>query len=216
MYFSDTLNCAKGNFEKMKKLISLITLSLCLLLVFGASAQMDKKEAKEWKKRIKKLEPEEFKQILDENKSLKGQVASLKSELGSVDSKLSEKDQQILAYQQQVGDAKKQLSKTQNQVSRNTPRSNSTGSIDENNGVVFKVQIGAYRKKNLAKYKNSPNFGIEQEGDVQKYTVGVFREYWDADTFKKYLREMGVKDAFVVSYRNGSRIPIKDVLERSN
>ena len=35
----------------------------------------------------------------------------------------------------------------------------------------------------------------------------------EADTFKKYLREMGVKDAWIVSFKDGQRVPIKDVLE---
>ena len=34
-----------------------------------------------------------------------------------------------------------------------------------------------------------------------------------ADTFKKYLREMGVKGAWIVAYKDGKRVPIKDVLE---
>ena len=80
-------------------------------------------------------------------------------------------------------------------------------------GIVFKVQLGAFQNKDLKKYDNSPNFSAEESGDLQKYTIGVFRDYWEADTFKKYLREMGVKDAWVVSYKDGQRVPIKDVLE---
>ena len=93
----------------MKKSLSLIAIVLCFGVAFNATAQMDKKEKKEWKKRIKKLEPEQYKQLLDENKSLKGQVTSLKTELSNVDDRLAEKDQQILTYQQQVGDLRNYL-----------------------------------------------------------------------------------------------------------
>ena len=48
---------------------------------------------------------------------------------------------------------------------------------------------------------------------MNKYTIGVFKDYWEADTFKKYVREMGVRDAWIVSYRDGQRVDIKDVLE---
>jgi hypothetical protein len=41
----------------------------------------------------------------------------------------------------------------------------------------------------------------------------VFTDYWEADTFKKYMREMGVSDAWIISYRDGVRVPIKEVLE---
>lgn len=198
----------------MKKSISLIALALCCVFAFEANAQMDKKEAKEWKKRIKKLEPEQYKQLLDENKSLKGQVTSLKTELGNIDDRLADKDEQILTYQSQIGDLRAELSRLQSkQASDNVASNNAGGSIDENKGVVFKVQLGAFKQKDLKKYDNSPNFSAEDENGLQKYTIGVFRDYWEADTFKKYLREMGVKEAWVVSYKDGVRVPIKEVLE---
>lgn len=198
----------------MKKTISLIALALCCVFAFEANAQMDKKEKKEWKKRIKKLEPEQYKQLLDENKSLKGQVTSLKTELGNIDDRIADKDQQILTYQSQVGDLREELSRLQNaKPAENVTTSNTGSGIDESKGVVFKVQLGAFSKKDLKKYDNSPNFSAEDANGLQKYTIGVFRDYWEADTFKKYLREMGVKDAWVVSYKDGVRVPIKDVLE---
>ena len=90
-----------------------------------------------------------------------------------------------------------------------------TTSAVSQDGVVFKVQIGAFRNKDLSKYfENNENFGGETEADgVQKITLGNFRDYWEADTFKKYLREMGVNDAWIVPYKDGTRVAMKDVLE---
>jgi vacuolar-type H+-ATPase subunit I/STV1 len=201
----------------MKRIISLVALALCFVFAYDASAQMSKKEAKEWKKRIKKLQPEQYKQLLDENKSLKGQVTSLRTELGNVDDRIAEKDEQILSYQSQVSDLRNELTRVQSEAQNPPPNvasNESASNIDESRGVVFKVQIGAFTQKDLSKYlDNARNFSGEEEGGVRKYTIGVFRDYWDADTFKKYLREMGVKDAWIVSYRDGQRVPIKDVLE---
>jgi hypothetical protein len=83
------------------------------------------------------------------------------------------------------------------------------------NGLVFKVQIGAFRNKDLSKYlENNPNFSGDVDADgTRKYTLGYFGDYWEADNFKKYLREMGVKDAWLVAYKNGQRVEMKDVLE---
>lgn len=199
----------------MKKTISLIALALCCVFAFEANAQMDKKEKKEWKKRIKKLEPEQYKQLLDENKSLKGQVSSLKTELGNIDDRLSEKDEQILTYQSQIGDLRQEVSRLQSsQKAQNVASKNLSGSIDEDKGIVFKVQIGAFKNQDdLSKYDTSENFSAENKDGLQKFTIGVFRDYYQADKFKKYLRSMGVKDAWVVSYNDGQRVPIKDVLE---
>ncbi len=197
----------------MRKSISLIALAFCCVFAFQANAQMDKKEAKEWKKRIKKLEPEQYKQLLDENKSLKGQVTSLKTELGNVDDRLAEKDQQILTYQSQVGDLREELSRLQSKQA-DTPPANSVGNnIDDSRGIVFKVQLGAYKKKEDLSNYNSSNFNAETEDGLQKVTLGVFRDYWEADKFKKFLRGMGAKEAWIVSYKDGQRVPLKDVLE---
>ena len=87
--------------------------------------------------------------------------------------------------------------------------------IDVSKGVVFKVQIGVFRNKDLSKYLDKgENFSGEMDDKgLRKYSLGIFRDYWEADTFKKYLREMGVKDAWIVSFRDGQRVPIKEVLE---
>ncbi|MEM6643247.1 MAG: Ezrin/radixin/moesin family protein [Bacteroidota bacterium] len=198
----------------MKKSSMFLAIVLLCGVAFEGVAQMDKKEKKEWKKRIKKLEPEQYKQLLDENKSLKGQVSSLKTELSNVDDRLAEKDQQIVSYQKQVGDLRNELARAQNQSKpRSTSKPSSSSGIDDSNGIVFKVQLGAYKQKDLKKYDNSPNFSAENADGLQKVTLGVFRDYWEASTFKKHLRSMGVKEAWVVSYRDGQRVPIKEVLE---
>jgi hypothetical protein len=77
------------------------------------------------------------------------------------------------------------------------------------------VQIWAFKNKDLSKYfENNPNFGGEAtEKGEQHFTIGVFRDYWEADKFKKYMREMGVKDAWIVPFKDGQRVEIKDVLE---
>ncbi len=197
-------------------------LVLAVLLAFGIStqvtAQMSKSETKEWKKRIKRLTPEQYKTLLDDNKSLKSENASLKAEMAGVDDRVADKDAQITQYQDQVADLKDQLSESMAklQEAQSAPSGPSIGAnIDDSKGVVFKVQIGAFKNKDLSKYLEAgDNFsGETDENGLKRYSLGVFRDYWEADTFKKYLREMGVKDAWIVSFKDGQRVPIKEVLE---
>ena len=206
------------NIIKMKKALSLVIFLLCTFLFFQASAQLTKKEEKQWKKRIKKLTPVQYKQLLDENKSLKGQITGLKKNLNGVDERISEKDNQITAYQGQVNDLKSKLTQSQSKIETlskgGQQSSNNNQSESDPKGIVFKVQIGAYTNKNLSKFSdNATKLWGNSGGDVNRYTIGVFRDYWKADTFKKYLREMGVKDAWIVAFRDGVRVPIKEVLE---
>ncbi|XOV92620.1 MAG: SPOR domain-containing protein [Bacteroidota bacterium] len=203
----------------MKRLVIYFVILAVSVAYFDATAQeMDKKEKKEWKKRVKKLEPEEYKGLIEENRSLKSQVSSLRNELNGVDAKISEKDDQIAQYSGQISDLRNQLAqaqaRAQQAASAPRPQPKDDGGIDESVGVVFKVQIGAFTNKDLSKYtENSKTFSQEEGDGVKRFTLGVFRDYWEADTFKKYLREMGVKDAWIVSYKDGVRVPIKDVLE---
>ncbi len=203
----------------MKRLFILFIGLAVAMASFDVSAQeMDKKERKEWKKRVKKLEPEEYKGLIEENRSLKSQVSTLRNELNGVDQKISEKDDQIAQYSGQISDLRNQLAQAQARAqaaaSAPRPQPQDDDGIDENVGVVFKVQIGAYASKDLSQYTdNSKNFTQEEGEGFKRFTLGVFRDYWKADTFKKYLREMGVKDAWIVSFRDGQRVPIKEVLE---
>lgn len=194
----------------MKTIVTLLVLTLCISVGFEVSAQMSKKEQKEWKKRIKALEPDQYKTLIEENKSLKSQVASLKSELSGIDDKIADKDDQIASYQNQVSKLRDELSSAQSSPARSA---GSGQSGEDNVGVVFKVQIGAYTKKDLSNYSDVQNFSQEQQDGLNKFSIGSFRDYWEADTFKKYLREMGVKDAFIVSFKDGQRVDIKEVLE---
>lgn len=199
----------------MKNIFSIFLLALCVMFAYDSSAQMSKKDKKEWKKRIKDLKPEQYKTLLDQNKSLSSQVTSLKSELAEADSRIAEKNNQIDKYQEQVSDLRSELSEAKSKPKPVAEKPRSGGYIDDSKGVVFKVQIGAFKNKDLSKYLNTtPNFsGTVGDDGLKRYYLGVFRDYWEADTFKKYLREMGVSEAWIVSFKDGEKVPIKDVLE---
>lgn len=77
-------------------------------------------------------------------------------------------------------------------------------------GVVYKVQLGAFRNP-IAQdlFGNfTPLAGESAGGGLTRYTVGLFKTYTTADLAKGEVREMGFRDAFVVAYRDGVRIPL--------
>jgi predicted RNase H-like nuclease (RuvC/YqgF family) len=186
-------------------------------ITFNASAQMDKKEKKEWKKKAKEYakNPEQLKQLVDDNQALQSQVTSLKSDNNGLQSKISDKDSKISELQDDMAKLRSDLAAAKSAAKEAKPKPVEMKAGEKMiDGVVFKVQIGAFRNKDLSKYfENNENFGGENADGTQKITIGQFRDYWEADTFKKYLREMGVKDAWIVPYKDGVRVEIKDVLE---
>ena len=201
----------------MKNIILLICFVFALGTITEVKAQLSKKEKKEWKKRKKKMDEEEFKSMFEENSALRGNVNSLKSQISSLQSRISDKDAKIAELTSEIQALEDQLANAQSkpqQTPQVVEQVIEQPTAPSEDGVVFKVQIGAFRNKDLSKYfDNTPNFTGENQDGLQKITLGLFRDYWEADTFKKYLREMGVRDAWIVPYKDGVRVPMKDVLE---
>lgn len=81
-------------------------------------------------------------------------------------------------------------------------------------GVVFKVQIGAFKDNELPEDPINPIIilNTEEKNDLQKIVLGQFRDYQKAVQLKLNLMAMGIKDAWVVSYKDGKRVPIKTIL----
>lgn len=191
----------------------------CLALIFSTSAsyaQLSKKEKKEWKKKAKEYSknPQDLKGLIEGKDAAEAQAASSAKKVDELTAQMSDKNARIAELEDQLAKSRSELTTTKAELAqlKEQPVINP---MDFSKGVVFKVQIGAFKNKNLSKYfDNNPNFGGEvKEGEPQKITIGIFRDYWEADTFKKYMREMGVKDAWIVPYRDGQRVEIKDVLE---
>lgn len=79
---------------------------------------------------------------------------------------------------------------------------------------TYKVQIAA-SKKEMSKnelrriYPQDYMIEMDKEGPWYKYTVGSFTDYRQAQNFKI---NTGLHDAFIVAWKNGRKIPIKEAL----
>lgn len=198
----------------MKKVLILVC-----TFALGSLLAQDKETEKEWKKKLKELSPLEYKALVEERDELEATVSGLEDNIADLETKNAQ-------LQSEIDDYKAELEKAA--ATQATPDASSsdpnavTGQSGNTyktstavDGVVFKVQVGAFKNFDLKKYfDNHENFSGEVDEDgTMKYTLGVFKEYWEADKFKKYLRDMGVKGAWVVAYKDGKRVDMKDVLE---
>jgi hypothetical protein len=193
---------------------------LCLALIFSGMqvfAQLSKAEKKEWKKKAKEYakNPATLKSLTEAKQVAETDNSTLKGQVGTLNSQVSDKNAKIADLEDQLSKMRGDLTSTKAELAQLKSTPPPPSPMDFSKGVVFKVQIGAFKNKDLAKYfDNNPNFGGEAtEKGEQKFTIGIFRDYWEADKFKKYMREMGVKDAWIVPYKDGVRVEIKDVLE---
>ncbi len=77
-------------------------------------------------------------------------------------------------------------------------------------GLVFKVQIGAFRKPIPAeKFEGvQPITAETTRPEWIRYCVGLFQTFEPAVVVKKEMQQRGFKDAFIVAYLNGKRIEL--------
>ncbi|MCB0769365.1 MAG: PD40 domain-containing protein [Flavobacteriales bacterium] len=77
-------------------------------------------------------------------------------------------------------------------------------------GLVFKVQIGAFRNAIPEETFSdmTPVTGERLDNGIVRYTAGLFTGFEQASEAKDLVRDRGYRDAFVVAYRDGERIPL--------
>ena len=204
--------------------IALFALSLAVIPETVQAQKLSKKERKRLKKEkkkqlkaMKKMSAADFQAQQEQQDELMTKASELESQLASTKSELSAKDGQVKQLEEKVRKLQQDLTQAQaspTEQPQNVPMASSEDQ-QYDQGLVFRVQIGAWQNQDLAAYDTSENFRDENGPEnMQMYTLGNFRDYWEADKFKKYLRKMGVRDAWIVPYENGERRPIKDVLEQ--
>jgi len=178
-----------------------------------------KAQKKEWKKKAKqyvknplalKAREENFQRQLQnkdqeieaqtrQNRELQARIAELEDQLRakqySMDSLQSEMIRLKAAYEAEKKQAR----------------------LDVMPGLVFKVQIGAFRLFDMRKYaQDNPFFEAEALGDINRYTVGRFRDLALAEAFQKDIKRLGIRDAWIVPYKDGVRITMKEAKELLN
>ncbi|HAS39170.1 MAG TPA: hypothetical protein DCS93_01765 [Microscillaceae bacterium] len=79
-------------------------------------------------------------------------------------------------------------------------------------GVVFKVQVGAYKGGNIGTGNGGSDYTNESADGYNKHLLGSFKQYQPAKSFASHLERLGIKGAWVVAFKDGNRISIKEAL----
>ena len=195
--------------------VSLFIFAFALCFNFSYAQELSKADAKKWKKIAKDYtkNPGQLKQLSEEHRELKRSASQKEAELASLKQSSVEKDRRLNMLQNEMNQLRARLADAQSTVQeRPSPVVNQQPTmVQDESGILFKVQIGAYEDRRIDdEYSNVDNLSVE--GDIiQKVLIGKFRNYDDAERLKTQLRGMGLSDAWVVSYRDGARVPIDEV-----
>lgn len=84
---------------------------------------------------------------------------------------------------------------------------------DDYNGVLFAIQIGAYKDLDLSEYKDNL-LGLKQDtyDSLNQFTLGEFIEYEEALAFLSKVQQMGFEQAHIMSFKKGQRIRLEYAL----
>jgi N-acetylmuramoyl-L-alanine amidase len=106
-------------------------------------------------------------------------------------------------------------------VKPNTPAAKTTAVVykEVTTGVKFQVQILTSSKplnKKSSEFKGLDKVDEYISGNVYKYLAGSTPNFQEAKDMQKTLREMGFKDAFIVSFENGKKLDLNEAIAKSN
>ena len=99
---------------------------------------------------------------------------------------------------------------------KTNPAVGNTDSDTKNHEIIFKVQVlssGTRLAKNSQRFKGLKNVWEYKDGGFYKYTVGNKKDLKSASELQSELRRKGFTGAFVVTFKNGERISMKEALK---
>ena len=94
-----------------------------------------------------------------------------------------------------------------------------TDSDTKNQGVIFKIQIISSSTRlatNSPQLKGLKNVWEYKDNGLYKYTVGNQKDLKSASVLQSEFRRKGFSEAFVVVFKNGKRIPLREALKFLN
>src|SRR5262245_54513872 len=130
---------------------------VCLALIFSGTtvfAQLSKKEKKEWKKKAKEMKkhPENLKDLTEKKQEADTKVVDLSGKVTGMEGTIKDRDARIQELEDQLSRMRGELASCNASLVKLRETPPAPAPMDFSKGVVFKVQVGAFKNKNLQKY----------------------------------------------------------------
>lgn len=200
----------------MRMLLLIAMLALTANLVPLHAQELSKDEAKEWKNKAKdyRRNPAALKRLSDDVDRYRQEAQEYAVQLNELEAEKANRRAQIAQLERDNVRLQDQLAETRNAMQdvRNQDVQPARG--DDMSGLVFRVQIGAYEKLAMPDNLNNEgdNMDLYTEDGLQKIIIGKFRDIGGAEALRGYMQKVGIKDAWVVAYQDGARVPVNSVV----
>lgn len=180
------------------------------MTISPAVAQMTRQERRGLRRELRRMSPEDLERMREQEAAMQDKISDLSRRTSQLQDDIQDKDKQITALKNEIVRLESEL-KTRTQEVRQLREKDEQW----DKGIVFRVQIGAFKDYDFQDaVGSSPQLKYEEDSNWQKYIMGNFRNYDEANELKKHLRRTGVRDAWIVPYEDGKRVPLKEVLDK--
>jgi seryl-tRNA synthetase len=203
-----------------------------VLLLFGLVAQPllaqnssrdarreQRRERQEWKRTARQYVRNPL-ALRDQTRQQQAQTQQLTQRATQAEAQAQQNAQALAANEEALRAAKAERERLQAELQRQQEQaahqSNSgTGGSGTApampSGIVFRVQIGAYERFDLRRYDLADeNWHTAQNNQLKCYQIGYFAKLQNANAFCADIRRLGIRDAFVVAYKDGQRLPVQE------
>ena len=217
------------NFWTSFFLVSIITLLTFFLIPSSYYAsyhfERTKQKVRTENKRMKEIEAK-LDEAINKNYTSEKFIAGLKATLKSVREEnvklrkqLNEITRKTTSLEEELktkGDiiAQKKSNKNFSKIKINSNKVNTeTDTKNQNQEIIFKVQIissSTRLAKNSSKLNRFENVLEYIDSGLYKYTVGNHKDLKSASALQLEIQRKGFSEAFVVAFKNGKRIPVRE------
>ncbi len=183
----------------MKKTFLLVVILLTVLAVNNSFAQ--KKEKKKSKKELAQeaLLESAIKPYQERIEELENKISLSDKEMKKLDNEIKILEEENKLLQTELNE----LSQMLESGPVGTGGGSQASATPE--GVVFKIQLGAYNNSVTGVFSEDKYLQAEKADGRNKYVIGHFN-YEEAKKAVADFKKLGIKGAWLVPYRNGQRI----------
>jgi vacuolar-type H+-ATPase subunit I/STV1 len=201
----------------------MLILTAVLLFAFGTTVtvqaqELSKDEKKEWKRKAKefKRNPAALKSLSESVDRYKTEANEYAAQINELEAEKANRRARIAQLERENAQMQDKLAATLNELDqlRMSPPPAQPQMDNSMQGLVFRVQIGAFEKLNMPSTLDGQgdNMDLEMVDGLQKIIIGKYPDVESAEALRSYMQQLGIPDAWVVAYQDGMRVPMENII----
>ncbi len=175
-----------------------------------AEKKKEKAEKKLWKKKAKQYAKSPLK-LRDDLENSNNRLREMSAKNKELQDKYTDAMQKVDSLQGIINSRSSELAALARKYEKLEAAYEAQKNINEKGivpGLVYRVQVGAYVHFDMNQHleHTDKTFEGENQDGMNKYMMGNFRDMTNAEAFRDDVRKLGIDDAWIVPYIDGTRV----------